>query len=356
MNQPPINILLTFDYELPLGGIKNSYHESLFEPCDTLLELARKLNVPLNFFVDILCYERLTELGEYEFTDGFSKQLLTAHNEGHDVQLHIHPHWPETKIEHKRFISSRRFTLAAFSNEKYPNNIEGIIERSKTCLEALMSSSSKPYKCLAYRGGGYNLSPAADVIINALYNNGIKIDSTISRNYFFKSDVSVVNYFGTPKKANWFLSRDGDLRKEHHGRNSIFEIAIANKPKSFFEVPVAFQMKSMAHLAPPARGDGMHHPPVSLNLHEKLCRILSHRILSFDTYTFKKEYPLKILDHYLKKHLRNEPLYLAVVSHPKAMGKYSFELMDHFVKACRAKYGSSLVFKTFRQVCAELNL
>ncbi|NOX84607.1 MAG: hypothetical protein GXO86_01375, partial [Chlorobi bacterium] len=51
-----IKIFLTFDYELPLGGITRSYEHSLFAPTIKLLELAEELNVPLVFFTDILSF------------------------------------------------------------------------------------------------------------------------------------------------------------------------------------------------------------------------------------------------------------------------------------------------------------
>ena len=47
-----IKILLTFDYELPLGGV-SSYNKGIFEPTEKLLSLVNKLGIPIVLFSDI---------------------------------------------------------------------------------------------------------------------------------------------------------------------------------------------------------------------------------------------------------------------------------------------------------------
>lgn len=40
-----IDIVLSFDYELPLGGISKSFDHSLFNPTEKLLETVNELNI-----------------------------------------------------------------------------------------------------------------------------------------------------------------------------------------------------------------------------------------------------------------------------------------------------------------------
>ena len=68
-------LLLTFDYELPLGGIAKSFEHSLFDPARRLLEVLKKPNVPAVFFVDILSYLRFKELGVTGYTVPFENQI-----------------------------------------------------------------------------------------------------------------------------------------------------------------------------------------------------------------------------------------------------------------------------------------
>lgn len=53
----------------------------------------------IHFFANVLCPIRYRELGQERFPDAFDAQLRELHELGHDIQLHIHPHWLKaTKI------------------------------------------------------------------------------------------------------------------------------------------------------------------------------------------------------------------------------------------------------------------
>jgi len=349
-----INVLMTFDYELPLGGLDGSFSQTLFDPGSKLLALAQNMNVPLNFFADILCYQRFKELGRTDFTSPFEKQLQESFSSGHDVQLHLHPHWMETEIEGNKFYPSGNYGLHCFANRKYPENIEGIVEKGVEGLSGILQAVGQSYSCVAYRGGGYLLNPATAQILNALYKNGIRIDSSIGKGYFFKSDRSIVDYTNIPDKANWFLNMQGDLKKENIEKSGIFEIPIASKPKDFFEMPTAFKLKKLAHRAPINRGIMVHQKPESMGLKEKIKSLLSHRMLTFDNYTYSLDYPIKILNHFVKRYYKSKPIYLCTVSHPKSMGEYSFKMMEHFVKETTALYGGEVNFTTYSKVYNDL--
>jgi len=350
-----VNVLLTFDYELPLGGIHGTFEQSLFEPNETLLALSEKLQVPLSFFADVLCYDRFKSMDRDDFAKPFEAQLQKAFLQGHDVQLHLHPHWLDTRIEGRKFFPSELYGLHCFTDSPYPNNIEGIIEKGISILKEIISPTQIPYNCIAYRGGGYVLAPETRRILSALYNNGIRIDATISRGYFFKSDRSHVDYTATPARANWFLDLAGDFSIENTGKESIWEIPIASKPKRIFEMPTSFKMKKYAHRAPSNRGVMIHEKPVAPSVSERIKALLSSRMLSFDNYTYSLDFPIKILDHHIKKYKKDKPIYLCAISHPKSMGAYSFELMEHFIDESRKKYGDDIAFTTFTEVQKELN-
>jgi len=152
MKEKRIKVLLTFDYELPLGGITQSYNHSLFGPTEKLLETAEALQAPLIFFVDILSYIKFREWKEHEFTEPFKKQLEKALSSGHDVQLHLHPHWLDSSFEGGKFIPSGKYALSQFSENEPPMNIDGIIDKGIHELESICkdiitdSKSSNPKK------------------------------------------------------------------------------------------------------------------------------------------------------------------------------------------------------------------
>ena len=342
-----IRVYLTFDYELPLGGIKKSYKHSLFDPTNRLFNLAEKINVPITLFADILSYKKFKEWDIPEYYKEFEKQISFALANKHDVQLHIHPHWLDTKFEKNTFIPDSKFALSDFVNNKYPNDIEGIIERSYNTLKTVCAKTDKDHKIIAYRAGGYNLYPNTERIVKALYKNGIKVDSSISKGYYFKSDFSLIDYRKTPNKPNWFLDFGGDFSKE--STEGIYEIPIASKPKSFFEVPTKFKLKKLQHRAVENRGKMMH---VSENVRfvDKVKQALSSRMLTIDNHTYSHDYLMDILDFNINKYKKSEVIDLSLIAHPKSMGDYSFELLEEFVNRAREKYQNRIEFTTFKSV------
>ena len=91
-----MQVILTFDYELFFGTNTGSVQKCIIEPTDRLLAIARKLDIPLVFFVDIGFLIKLQEYKqrfpelEADF-ESIRNQLseITALNG--EVQLHIHP-------------------------------------------------------------------------------------------------------------------------------------------------------------------------------------------------------------------------------------------------------------------------
>jgi hypothetical protein len=66
-----INVYLTFDYELPLGGIMKSYNHSLFDPTTRLFDLAKRIDTPITLFADILSYDKFKEWNIPEYYEEF---------------------------------------------------------------------------------------------------------------------------------------------------------------------------------------------------------------------------------------------------------------------------------------------
>jgi hypothetical protein len=351
---PIINVLLSYDYELPLGGITGSFDECLFAPTNELLNLAAKINVPLNFFADVLSYDRFKHYDRKDYVESFEEQMNRAYKKGHDVQLHLHPHWKETEIKGDLFIPSDKYGLDSFVDAEFPNSIDGIIQNGISLLNDIIQDEN--YACIAYRAGGYVLAPKSNEILTALRKNGIKIDSSVCRGYFFKSDLSTVDYSNVPNKANWYLDLNGDFTKEGNQNNGIFEIPIASKSKSIFEVPTALKMKKHAHRMPANRGRMIHNKPLRLNFADKVKKIKSSRMLTFDNYTYSPDFNMNVLTNYVDKFKDEKEIFLSAIGHPKSMGKYSLELMEQFILKSRAKYGNNIRFVTYSEVAKTLNL
>lgn len=339
-----LKIFLTFDHELPLGGLNTDYRQAMFAPTNKILELAEEVNVKVTLFTDILCAWRFKEWDNQGYYQPYIEQLRSALLKGHDVQLHLHPHWLTSSYSNGVFTPSNNFCLADFKNTNHPYNIAGIIEKGYSLLQAICRDINPNYRCVAYRAGGYNISPCSNIIFSELYKNGIRFDSSISRGYYFKSALSEIDFSDVPAMPNWTISKDGNYTQ--NAPEGIMEIPIASKPKNIFEMPTRFKLKKYQSRAPENRGKQIHEG-TSAGFKYKIKQALSSRMLSFDNYTYSPAYLMKILDYHIGKYPNFETIMVSAIGHPKSMGNYSLTLMKDFISETRKKYSGKVEFMTY---------
>jgi hypothetical protein len=337
--KPRINLFLTFDYELPLGGWTVPPQEALISPAERLLHLCDELRVPVTFFVDTLCGIQFRRWGETAFEDDMRRQLRLSAEKGHDLQLHLHPHWIASAYYHGSYLPSRKFRLADFT----PEWVEERVEESIEYLEGIARPADSAYRCLAFRAGGFNLDRQA-TIFESLRRNRIRIDSSLCDGFYFASDSSVVDFRNLPDLPNWYFP-DDDFRKT--AATGIYEIPIAGKPKAVFELPSFVKMKMHRDRKPQTRGQ-MIHGVNQLSFGEKWRSAMSARMLSFDNYAFSVKNLLDILQYNIKRFAGFEEINLSAIGHPKSMDTYNFRLMKGFVESVRERYGEQVHFMTFR--------
>lgn len=341
-----LKLFLTFDHELPLGVLKTSYESSLFEPTRKVMELADKLDVKVTLFTDILCASRFKEWDFTNFYTPYKNQLVSALKNGHDVQLHIHPHWLTSTFEEGKYTPSSDFGLSDFVNNQAGKGVDGIIKQGAEELTQLCVSGNPAYKCIAFRAGGFNIAPATKQIMTALYANGIRYDSSMARGYYFKSGISEVDFRKLPESPNWVIDPDNyHVALDSEG---ILEIPIATMHKTPFEIPTMFKLTRYAQRAPLNHGTMIHEGNHN-SLAARIKMLLSVRFLSFDNYTVTLDYLLRIVRYTIRRYKSSDTIMLSILSHPKSMGSYSFELMEGFIKEIHKRYPDA-EFMTFSQL------
>jgi hypothetical protein len=236
--------------------------------------------------------------------------------------------------------------LADFKDNASFGGIEGIIRLSVDQLNAICLTADVPWRCIAYRAGGYNIYPETNVIFDALYCAGIRYDSSMARGYYFKSGLSEVDFRKLPAKPNWIVD-PANFHVAHSG-NGILEIPIATIPKTPFEIPTRFKQKRYAYRAVEDRGR-MIHQDVRIDLASKIKMFFADRMLSFDNHTFSPDYLLRIFRYHTARYKKADEVMMSVISHPKSMGEYSFELMEKFILAIRTSY-PDVEFSTFSRL------
>ena len=190
-------IILTIDYELFLGEKTGTVKKCMIEPTAKLISFLKKNNSKMTVFWDILHYYLLLQYEKNfpELKDDrllIEKQILDLAKSGHDIQLHLHPHWLDAQYENGRWIFQYgRFRLNKLKNEDKKddiNTIIGCISISKNLMENLIRSVNPDYKITAFRAGGYLIEPFNE-ISDSLIANGIKIDSSICSGLYNKNGI-----------------------------------------------------------------------------------------------------------------------------------------------------------------------
>ena len=346
-----IKILLAFDHEIPLGGINSTYDNAIFSPTDQIIEAANKHGFKINLFTDILCALAFEKNNIGEFYNKYTLQLHKALQTGHDVQLHIHPHWIDTKFDKESFKPSNSFKLADFANTPYPNNIEGIVENAVKELKDICLKVKPDYTCNSYRAGGYNLTPETERILTSLYKNGIRIDSSIVKGFYYKSKLSEINFKNFHTEGNWKIPLSGPI--ETISKDGLFEIPIVSKPAGIMTNIKHLFYKNKYKKYAYSSGKAIHSGMVTKI--DKLKFVFSSRPLGFEIISLSSKDMLNMFSYYIKSQKYTNDIIVSTVSHPKSMGQYSVQLMTEFVDRVKNKY-SDVEFCTFTDIYKQIIL
>ena len=346
-----LRLLLSFDHELSLGGAR-SYAQNLFDPTDRLLDLADELQVPVTLFTDVCCAIRFRDWNHEDFYRPYRRQIERAVDRGHDVQLHLHPHWIDSEFENGRFIPADAYSLGCFRDRAWPDNITGIVERGTDFLYDLCRARRGDYRCIAYRAGGFSLLPETAAILTALFGQGIRIDSSIAKEHRFACRLWDVDFHNMPDRANWYIATTGPLNRE--APCGLYEIPIATRPRTPLN-NVPFLVKRVLWRRRRYSSGGWSIDVGNTPLTTKLIRLLPHSawMLGFDNHTDSIADLMKTLRYHVKRHAKDELIACSTLSHPKFMGEHSRQLMKEFITRVRSEYGSQAGFCTFREFYDE---
>jgi hypothetical protein len=348
-----IKILLTFDYELPLGFAED-YDAGLFVPGQRLLDKARAVDVPVVLFADVCSAIRFESWDKAGFYDPFVRQLQAYLANKHDVQLHIHPHWMTSSMTDGVFKPSSDYSLSQFRMEKQGFTIETIIEAAYRKLVAICSDGNPGYRCVAYRAGGYDVEPASARILRKLHDLGVMIDSSVIKDYFLDFSYSHVDYSGSPDSSAWFVSVDGPLTRAVH--SGILELPITSKPASVLDIANRrlrkwTQRSALASRVYHNKGKGF----ASLHGGERstapIRKMFNPIVLSLDKEYLEVSDLEDIVQYNVTKYAAEEgDLILTLIGHPKSMGTYHLQLMEGFLGRMRKNYGSQVSFITYKDI------
>ena len=220
-----IGLALTLDYEI-YGDGEGSLSELAIKPTARFLGICDKYNIKATLFVDVA---EILAMKKYDvFKDDVlraEQQLISAHKNGHDIQLHIHPWWFDANFVNEKWqFENKIMSLSDFEADEASRKIL----LCKEYLTELLSPTGIDYSCNAFRAGSWSMMPTKN-IFDALKIAGIKVDSSVYK--WGKLDTELMKYDYTEAYSNiypWFFSREDVNRvaKDDYDNMKCLEIPI----------------------------------------------------------------------------------------------------------------------------------
>jgi hypothetical protein len=296
-----------------------------------LRNLAKKTDIKLVFFVDTGYLKKLIQFKdqypkvkhEYDLVLDQIKSLVA---EGHDCQLHIHPHWEDSTHNGTDWVmNTDRYKLVDFSDEE----IEKIVLDYQQILKAI---TQKPVNI--YRAGGWCLQPFSR-IQKSFEKANLKLDSSVFVGGKFTSGNYYYDFTNTPQKSIWKFSND---------------LCVEDPNGAFLEYPISSYKYSSIFfwkLFLNGRLDPKNHKPIGdgfpMPAPGQRKKMLTTGMLlsaSCDGYFATK------LDAVLKQNQMRGYNEMVVLGHPKALTHFALKKLEQFVVRQKNKH----TFSTFTEV------
>ncbi len=330
-----MNIFLTLDYELFSGSNPGSVKNSIIIPTQKLLEVGDKYDVRFIFFIDSGYIQRLSYYAkEYqsaaEDLNVVTKQIRELHQKGHDIQLHIHPHWEDcTYDENGWHMDTSRFRIHSFSKEE----IDDIVKRYKKILIDITGD-----EIFAYRAGGWCLQPF-DKLKEALKQNGIWLDSTVYEDGYNSSNTHFYDFRGSPKKSFYRFEND-PIAEDENGYFAEIPISTYKVSPLFFWQFAYF--KKFGKDKHKVFSDGIGAGGTSNSSMFRMLTRSSKSLVSMDGYR------AKLLKKALIANAKEDKNgNFVVIGHPKALTPFSLKKLDFFLEYATKEH----TITTFSNFC-----
>jgi hypothetical protein len=318
----------------------------MIEPTEKLASIIEKNGSRMTVFWDILHYYQLLQLESLHLELKqdkllIEKQILDLIRRGHDVQLHIHPHWLDAKYENGIWnFDYKRFKLHTLSNENNPddiNTIIGCVSLSKKLMEHLIRKVKPEYKVNAYRAGGYLIEPFIK-IKEALLINEIKIDSSVCPNSFNDNEIFSFDFRSYPNKAKYNFE---STPKAIENNGSFLEVPITT-----VKIPALINLffKILRKIKYPdlederkGSGTGEYSKRKGIKVYNKIFSLIHSRVSQLTTDSNFKERL-----YYLVKRVGEHS---TMILHPKLLNKHTLGTLENYVSTNKIRFISIQDFK-----------
>jgi hypothetical protein len=352
VNGPTINLLITADYELYLGRSFLSDDEVLFRPTERMMEVCTRLKAPITFFADICSVWAHQNYGLDRYVQKFEKQLIGAVSSGHDVQLHLHPHWLNSTFENGLWrVNTDKMYLYEFGFGDGPDAAPAIVKRGIEYLQNLLKRANPDYRCHTFRAAGLALQPDERQLLKTLRQNDVLVDTSIAKGLRFNLDTIAIDYSHMPSAANWYMNETSGI--ETPADSGVFEIPIATFTSGLsqrigFLVRrlKAIKMRRGAGLSRSAQQTRLATLKTMINYNLRYVLTNPHYSFSCDTKGLDLKMLLNGFSDFIRQHRHENEIFVAMINHPKLLFEPQMEMLGVLIETLRDTYGSNIRFIT----------
>jgi hypothetical protein len=218
--KPTIHLALTHDWELRGDG-SGDIEQIQFAPLRTLLEIYRKFNARTTFLPDLMQQLRFRALAANHpdleiIADSWDDHVRESFQQGHDIQLHLHPHWLNARYENARWRLDGDWSILNYNRD----TAAAMLANGKQYLENLLQPIDSSYCCLAFRAGALAAAPS-DHLFKSLAGLGIQLDVSITGGLLINNQSLQLDYRNCEETFLPFYPVMEDARKVSNQREDI---------------------------------------------------------------------------------------------------------------------------------------
>jgi peptidoglycan/xylan/chitin deacetylase (PgdA/CDA1 family) len=330
-----MKILLTLDYEMFLGKNPGTIQNNLILPIGKILKEASKYNIKLTIFVDaayLFILNKFSSRNE-ELLDDYNQivqNLLEINEQGHDIELHVHPQWFYSDYENSKWhLDHKHYKIADLKLE----DAKILFKEAIKVLEAIVLK-----KIIAFRAGGFSAQPT-ELLTYLMKENELYTDSSVFSKSSYNSDFQKYNYRHIPSKGVYRFSKD---------------LCVEDISGEFVEIPVSsvklfpwfywtFVFNRYVNKKYHSNfGDGYSIKTTKKDILKRLL-LPTYGLATIDGYK------ISYLENIIKKNRRSD--LVTILGHPKLTTPYSIDRFSIFLQRNSKKYE----FTTISDLIANYN-
>ncbi len=323
-----MQIILTLDYELFMGSSTGTVDKCLVEPMRRLCQAIEPAQGRFTIFVDACYLLKLQEYSSVYNRAASDLNMITSHlrqlsDAGHDLQLHIHPHWWFSTFDGMRWnVNSSYYKMSDVPDDT-------LLEMFRAAKALLEDIKGKPVR--VFRAGGFSAQPT-ELLTRVFEATGLDTDMSVCPGAVYDSAQQQYDYTRCPDKAAYRFSQDLCVEDS---AGKFLEIPISTHPVSplfHWRLALSRVLRLKAHQT---FGDGQSIPASSGSVFRRLFTRVPC-IVTIDGMKIDN-----LFAAHSRCHRRGGDL-LCVIGHPKLATPYSVDRLSVFCSRL-AKQGDKII-------------